>query len=285
MGHIFQNGTSVFKVGNNVFRVKDNYSYVSTPYAGFSGALFVVFDPVVSNNRFFVSCYYSQSVQVVNATTFAVIATVSNSSGVGGISFDSVNNRLFVCGSNNINIYDGSSFVLLNTINSIATPQYVLFDPVSAHNRFFVADYNTNSVYILDGTSFAILSQISGFTSPVGIVVDVANNRFFVANEHGSSIYVYDATSLAQINDIGSGFTYPYGMAIDPVTANNRIIVADLVQNLLFSINLGTLGVTQMSLGFGQCRGVAFDPNPLNNRFLVTDFANNSIVSITQSSS
>jgi YVTN family beta-propeller protein len=119
MAHLLTTDINILKVGSNVFRIRDKFNYIYT-YLNSTGPNGICFDPTEANNRFFVCNLSSNTVTVFNATTLAVITTLSELSSPTGIAFDpnAENNRFAVtCGGNNsVVVYDSTNFTILSTI-------------------------------------------------------------------------------------------------------------------------------------------------------------------------
>jgi DNA-binding beta-propeller fold protein YncE len=284
MGYIVKSGSNLLKVGNSVFKVKDMYSYSTTITPSSNGILFLSFDPNISNNRLSVGSYYDKNIKILDATTLAVLATISVGVAAYGLCFDPVssNNRLFVCceDQKTINVYDSNSFAQLTQI--LTTGCYnICFDPISANNRFFVCNRDNNTLDIYDATSFNKTGSIPGFVTINTCKVDPSQTKIFIGDQ--TSLKVFDLNTLALLSttNMSSIGGVVYDITFDVVASNNRGFIGTSSAGLAI-INTVTLGIIEViNVGVG-IRGVSFDPVASNNRLMVADFGNNSLNTLNQ---
>ncbi|MBP6866390.1 MAG: peptidoglycan-binding protein [Candidatus Pacebacteria bacterium] len=165
-------------------------------------------------------------------TTSTNATTATGMSGPKGVSYDSVNNRLFVVDEDNsrVLVYDTTSITngeaavnvlgqALFTTNNGGTTSTSMYYPRAVtvdttNNRLFVSDYNNSRVMVYDITSITdgeaavnVLGQ-ANFTSgtgstssirldgPYGIYYDNSNNLVFVGDYSNNRIIIYDTTSI-----------------------------------------------------------------------------------------
>lgn len=225
-----------------------------------------------------------------NFTSNGGAATQSGMSGPVGLTFDSVNNRLFVAEywNNRVLVFDTASISdgenaakvlgqpdFLNnggttTQAGLRTPNDAAYDAV--RNYLFVADSGNNRVLVFD----------------VAAITDGEN----AINRLGQTNYTNNgaATAQARMSD-------PEGLAIDTVNnrlyvsewGNNRVLVFDVATitngenaiNVLGQANFTSGGAATTQAGMNVAQGVDFDltnnrlfvGNPYGNRVLVFDVA------------
>ena len=243
-----------------------------------------------------------------NFTTYTHTKTQSTMSQPVGLAYDSVNSRLFVAETNNLNnIGDASGFNYTGGGNNRVTVWNVatgsIADGENASNVLGQSTYTTNT---------AATTQ-AGMRSPVGLAYDSANTRLFVADDLNNRVTVFNVAtgSIANgenaSNELGqpsgtafttktaatsvSGMTGPVGLAYD--SANTRLFVAEGNNNrvTVFNVATGTIangenaahvlgqanftsgGLNATQPGLYTPAGVAYDST--NNQVYVDDSFNN----------
>jgi YVTN family beta-propeller protein len=89
-----------------------------------------------------------------------------------------------------------------------------------------------------------------------------------VCNVNSNTVSIIDSSTYTITSNI-IGVTNPFGIAFDPVAANNRFLVCGF-GGIVYSIDATNLAITNSVTGFGnQTIGITFDISEQNNRFLV----------------
>ncbi len=277
MSHLLKTGSSILKVGENLFRVRDTASYMKIATKSINTPRGVIFDPIVTNNRFFVIEQATNKCYVYDNTSFNLITTITGLLIPVVVVFDPIvaNNRFAIgnlSGSETTNIYDATSYSLLHTITTVHGGSGVAFDPVASNNRMLVAT-DSSGLTEVDTTTWAAGRTLTGISSVRGIVFDpvVSNNRFFVSyfntTVSANRIGVYDATTLVKTADIAVAANE---FCFDPILSNNRLLVAT-GGSTVTSLNATTFGTIEVLSGFSTASGIAPDPNSGNNRIIVCE--------------
>lgn len=274
MAHLLKHSTNILKVGDNVFRVRDKFAYSVTNISSGDNNDGIAFDPIIANNRVFVLNESLNTISVLNANTFSVIATITGiTASPFCICFEPAGSYLLVgCLSGaiyKINAITLAATIIITDANNVTG---IAIDPVSSNNRFIIARFVTNNLYVYDATTYTVTNTITGLNQPFGIAFDpvVYNNRLFVCNNGNGTISVLDGTSLTNLSTIssGSGTTY---LAFDPLAANNRFLVvtSDSSFKIFNSTTYGLLSTISSVADHAQC--ICFDPAIVNNRFIISN--------------
>jgi DNA-binding beta-propeller fold protein YncE len=273
----------------------------ATTQAGMNSPYGLAYDS--TNNRLFVSQTGNHRVTVydvtaitdgenavnvlgqANFTSGSSATTQAGMSSPRGMSYDSVNSRLFVAdsGNNRTTVYDVASITdgenavnvlgQINFTSSTATttqagmngPRGVAYDAIN--NRLFVSQVSSNRVTIYDVTSISngqnatgVLGQ-ANFTSstsattaatmssPSGVEYDSTGHRLFVTDGSNGRVTVFDVTTITN----GENATHVLG-----------------------SPNLTTLSSGTTQARFSGLISSVYDST--NNRLLVADTGNNRIM-------
>ncbi|MEI9982788.1 MAG: IPT/TIG domain-containing protein [Aliidongia sp.] len=204
-------------------------SHFNAPAAG-------VYDPV--NGHILIADAGNQRVQVLNAQTLAVVATLGTPGVAGsdnahfddptGVSFDPGSDEIFVAdtGNDRIQVFDAKSFAYVATLGAsgagnakLAAAGNTGFDAPgglqsdAATGRLYVADTGNQRVQIFDsatsayvatlGTAGSAGSDNAHFNAPKDVVVNAAANEILVADSGNSRVQRFDAASFAYKGTIG----------------------------------------------------------------------------------
>lgn len=222
-----------------------------------------------ANNRIAVCDFGSKTVIFLNATTFAVITTVSIPAflGLTPIAYDSVGNRFFIGkdGTNDIAIIDGATYGVTNFTVAVSGVAAVYRGIVvdNTNDRLFISVTNENKIYI---HKLSDLSFVTTFThnNGGGISLDLPNNRIYIGQM--SSIVVYNATTYALITTItGSGvlaFTNAVGISESPINSD-ILYVCDSTTNKIVHLRKSTNTIISKIGGITNCRYSTFIGNDL----------------------
>lgn len=125
-----------------------------------------------SNDRFFTSCYGTAGIQPVSKIAIYKLSDFSfinsfDSDKCSGISYDSLNNKLYVAGhsSANIKVYDGSTYTLLNTIPTGGLAYGITQDP-DYSDYMVIQNYSLNQLQLFRKSTNSIIGTFSGLTTP-----------------------------------------------------------------------------------------------------------------------
>ena len=249
--------------GENAVNVLGQPDFTSnlatTTQSGMNNAYGIAYDSV--NQRLFVSDYPNNRIMVFDVTTitngenavnvlgqpdFTSNLATTTQSGLNnpyGVTYDSVNQRLFASDFNNNRI--------------------MVFDVTAITN-------GENAVNVLgqpDFTSNLAKTTQSGLSNPYGIIYDSTNQRLFLSDSGNSRIMVFDVTTITNgenaVNVLGqpdftsnlatttqSGLNNPYGVTYDSTnrrlflgdSSNNRVLIFQLPQITTASLSSATVG-------------------------------------------
>ncbi|MFZ4507614.1 MAG: hypothetical protein ACOYON_07965 [Fimbriimonas sp.] len=191
------------------------------------------------------------------------------------IAVNTAANKIYVANtqSQDLGIYDATSFVRLKTIRTPQSGWGIAFNP------------STNKIY-LSGPKLTVVDALtetvsSSVTLPrVGntIAINTATNRVFVTVDNtGNNFFVIDGTSLAVLQNFAVGGR-PQQIAVNQVT--NEIYTANFNDNTVTAINGSTFARTTISLGAESNSPIGIAVNTLTNRVFVTRTNPNRVTTI-----
>ncbi|MGB8839964.1 MAG: Ig-like domain repeat protein [Aliidongia sp.] len=228
----------------------------------FHGPVAGAIDP--TNGHLFVADTLNHRVQVIDTSSFAVIATIGITSVPGAdnahlnlpgnVGYDSATARIFIAdtGNHRIQIYDGSTFVYLATlgVSGAAGSDNAHFDlPTGARinvpfHQLYVADSGNDRVQIFDtdtlgyittlGTSGVTGADNAHFNQPTDAEYNPSTGQLMVADAGNARIQLFDAVSLLFDATLGgpggsagdnSHFALPTTVAFDQ--ESNLVVIAD----------------------------------------------------------
>lgn len=152
--------------------------------------------------KLFVTYEGSNTIQLVDATTFNVLGTTSapGANNLAGITVDLGKNRVYAVDRDTANLYvydwNSATDTLTQVNGGGANGQFVLTGVTGAHGlaldetrgRLYVGDKNTTTIRYFDTTTFAPSGSydqtLSGQTA-MGIAVDSVRNSVYTGNAYG----------------------------------------------------------------------------------------------------
>ncbi len=119
------------------------------------------------NNLLYVTNSGSNTVSVLNATSYKNIANLSVGTNPSALAYDSVNKLLYVAdsGSNNVDIINTSTDAVISTIAVGTDPVAIAYGEIG--HFVYVANYNSNTISVINGT--AVIGTVSVGTNPDAI--------------------------------------------------------------------------------------------------------------------
>jgi len=227
-----------------------------------------VIDPI--NNTLIVSNHTSGTLSVVALSSNTIVQTISlgGTNFPYGMSFDSVNNRIYVSIYNQakvryFNVSSGVPYTLGGTINVQNRPEQPVF--VAKNSRLYVPCSSGGTVSVINTITNSVISTIP--IGPGGLLGDLPrfavyspnNDTVYVAcNGSGNVVTIDPNTNLTGTTlSTGLGDGAAGTIAID--TNSDRLYVSNLsFDNLtVFNINTNTITNT-ITIGDGP-RGIAYD--------------------------
>jgi YVTN family beta-propeller protein len=207
------------------------------------------------NGRLFVS--HSTMVQVLDAKSGKLVATIPGLNGVHGIAIAPVFNKGFITNGkdSSVTVFDLASYEKIETIKVTgANPDAVLFDAFSGN--LFVYNGRSSDATVIDAKACKVVATIPLAGKPEFSVCDGKGN-VYVNIEDKSEICRINSTTLKveQCWPIAPGVE-PSGLALDNEThrlfsvCDNMMIVLDALSgNVVANLPIGD-----------RVDGVAFDP-------------------------
>lgn len=148
-----------------------------------------------TNDRMFISCYKNPNsipseIKIYKYSDFSYITNfIANRA--SGIVFDAVSNKLYVAGhsSNNLRIYDGTSYALLTTIATGGLTYGVSQDPDNS-DLLVIQNYGLNTLQLFRKSTNTIIGTYSGITTPRFSVF--VGNKIYVTAATINSVSIID---------------------------------------------------------------------------------------------
>jgi YVTN family beta-propeller protein len=170
---------------------------------------------------------YSQSLGVIEGSTYRVVASISigGTSAGAAVAVNPVTNRVYVVGEDSgLTVINGSSNRVLTTVAVGSTPAAVAVNTNT--NTVYVANYGSNSVSVINGTTNRVTSTIQVGKNPYGIAVNPNNNGIYVTDSSSGTVTIINGVVRKVVENVtlGAGYT-PIGIATN--SATNLVYVAD----------------------------------------------------------
>jgi YVTN family beta-propeller protein len=221
-----------------------------------SGAFAAAVNPV-TNTIYAVD--NNASLQVINAGTNTLTATVSVGSRPQGVAVNATTNIVYATNSssNTMSVVDGSANTVTTTVPVGNNPIAVAANPTT--NRIYVANYNDGTVSIIDGaTNTAVTAPVTVGGHPHDIQINPVTNFIYVANQNGG------ATGISVINGATNAVTQlaspsgavPWAVAVD--TSTNEIYVLNHQTAGSVTVVLGATSTTAAKLATTLPSGTTF---------------------------
>ncbi len=159
---------------------------IATTAVGPSAALVAT-----ANDRAYVS-YYGGGLAVVGPDGTLVSKITTLGSGTFGVAANAATNRVYTSNrdSRKLSILDGSSNVVLKSIQETSTPYGLAINPAS--NRLFVVMGDLSRVHVRDGNTLDLVADVAvgGQGGDGGDGIAIVDNRVYVANNAANSVSV-----------------------------------------------------------------------------------------------
>jgi len=193
-------------------------------------------------NRVYVANLASDDLDVIDGSTYAIIATVPVGSDPHpfGVAVNSGANRVYVANnaSGDVSVIDTTTNTEIDTdgnsgngLTRIAVGGNPSGIGVNANTgRVYVATTTGSSVKVIDGSTNAVIATVPVSGTPNGVAVDSSSNRLYVTREFASLLTVIDAATNTTISDVPLS-NYPFAVAVNSTTG--RVYVASWSSNVL----------------------------------------------------
>ncbi|HEU24421.1 MAG: hypothetical protein C0176_05945 [Mesoaciditoga sp.] len=140
-----------------------------------------------------------------------------------------------VSSQNVVDVFDLSTYNILEQINVGIDPWKMVFDP--QNSMVYVANFGDNTVTVINARTNKVVTNIKVGNEPLGMALDPKTNRIYVANNLDNTLTIIDASTNKVIGTINVGKS-PYGIAVDE--NNNLIYVTNSGDNTVSVINGST---------------------------------------------
>lgn len=208
-------------------------------------------------NQLFVANYASNNVTVIDAASFATVASIPVGSGPYAVTYDPLTGEVFVANqaSNNVSVISDLSDSVIATVAVGNTPYDAAFDPGSGD--VYVATYSSNNVSVISGTTNTLVTSVRVGTGPVAVAYGPGSGEVFVANFASSNVSIINDTTNTIVGSapVGGG---PYWATWDPV--RDQLFVPNIYTNNV-SVVSGTSNSIVGTVAVGRNPGTAaYDP-------------------------
>lgn len=215
-------------------------------------------DQPLSSDLLYVLCEVSQTLYLVRADNYFVIASYGLPGRCGEMHVDSRNHRLYILNTQQrlIHVFDTgtSRFIDRISLNQLIKPKHFALD--IANSTAFVTDSDSNTVLSVDLKTGQVNSQLRSLIRPQRIICfnDSGSQYLAVASPQTQSISVLSASDLQQIREIR------VGQQMDGILYH---------QGLLYAAEINSNQVSVFNANSGQYQGrVSVGPRP---RYLSAD--------------
>ncbi|HTT14161.1 MAG TPA: YncE family protein [Thermoplasmata archaeon] len=229
---------------------------------------------VAALDAVFASCGSSNSLVEFNASTGAVVGTVNVGDDPVGLTFDPVNQEVYVANldAGGVSVVAATNLSLVGAVDVGGSPINVAYD--NATDRLYVSNSVDGNVTVINATDNSILTQVSlgPGAQPDGIAYDAYDREVYVADSEHNRVYVIsgDTNQVAGfVNVTPDGHFFGGINALECDPATGAIYVSFVLYSNLFEINASTETVVNVST-----------PSPPSA--LAVDSANGRVYAVTQ---
>ena len=165
--------------------------------------------------RLYVANHNSDTLSVIDSTTYAVIKTITAGDGPNGVAYNSKNGYIYIAdrNTNKVRVIRASDYAFVKEIVVGSQPDGVAANNVS--NKIYVANYGSGTVSIINGSTNTVEKTVTVGSEPANIAIDTGLNKAFVSLHGAGRIAAISSTGVVTSIDIYSGG--PYGIALDTV--------------------------------------------------------------------
>lgn len=178
---------------------------------------------------------------MISGSTDRLLKTVSVGGGPFGVTYDPLNNDVYVANEvgNTVSVISAETNTVIATVNvgnatgpfgiGGAGPVFVALDP--ANGDLYVANSGASVVSVISGTTNRLVANIQVGTSPLDILYDPSNGDMYVGNYNfgNVSLSVISGSNnkvlhYIQLGSVVQSFTglarFPQGLGYDPCNGN-----------------------------------------------------------------
>lgn len=184
----------------------ENQQFITSVALGL-GAQRIVMNP--TGSRLFISNTQGNSITVVDAVTYGVIATIPTPDGPLGMVVDPAGQRLYVAqfgnatGGISVTVIDIATNTVVSSVRVGFRPDSLVFHPNAT--RLFVTNRNSDTVSVIDPGSLAVTATIPTGQGPAGIDITPLADFVYVANSIGNTVTVIHADIPVVFNTVTVG--------------------------------------------------------------------------------
>ncbi len=186
--------------------------------------------------RIYVANHDSDTLSVLDSTTYAVVKTVSAGDGPNGVAYNSKNGYIYVAdrNSNKVRVIRASTYSFVKDISVGSLPNGVAANNVT--NKIYVANYGSGTVSIINGSTNTVEKTVTVGSEPANIAIDTGLNKAFVSLHGSGRISAISGTGAVTSIDVYSAG--PYGIAVD--TLRKLVYVATIDTFRIAVVNAST---------------------------------------------
>jgi YVTN family beta-propeller protein len=209
----------------------------------------LLFDP--GNGNFYVRGNAGQTISVVNASTDAVLTSLTV--GYGGsayipnvptVALDPATGDLFETNptSGTVGVISTSTNLLTHSVPLGTGPGGIVFDP--ANGNFYTSNWYSDNVSVISGSTDQLLGSIHVGGEPGAILYDPNNTEVFVSNFNTGNVSVINSTTESVVANPRTGLSGSEPLALTLNTANDLVYVVNSLTNNITVINGTTNNAT-----------------------------------------
>jgi len=206
--------------------------------------------------RIYVANHDSDTLSILDSTTYAVIKTVYVGDGPNGVAYNSKNGYIYVAdrNANKVRVIRASNYTFVKDIWVGSLPDGIAANNVS--NKIYVANYGSGTVSIINGATNTVEKTVTVGSQPANIAIDTGLNKAFVSLHGSGRIAAISSSGAVTSIDIFSAG--PYGIAVD--TVRKLVYVATIDTFRIAVVNAST----NAFLGWAEIRRMPNgEPAPL----------------------
>lgn len=186
--------------------------------------------------RLYVANHDSDTLSIIDSTTYAVVKTVSAGDGPNGVAYNSKNGYIYVAdrNTNKVRVIRGSDYAFIKDILVGSQPDGIAANNVS--NKIYVANFGSGTVSIINGSTNSVEKTVTVGTEPANIAIDTGLNKAFVSLHGSGRVAAISSTGTVTSIDVYSAG--PYGIAVD--TVRKLVYVATIDTFRIAVVNAST---------------------------------------------
>jgi YVTN family beta-propeller protein len=186
--------------------------------------------------RLYVANHDSDTLSVLDSTTYGVVKTIAAGDGPNGVAYNSKNGYIYIAdrNTNKVRVIRASDNVFVKDIAVGSRPDGVAANNVS--NKIYVANYGSGTVSIINGATNTVEKTVSVGSEPANIAIDTGLNKAFVSLHGAGRIAAISSSGAVTSIDVYS--SGPYGIAVD--TVRKLVYVATIETFRIAVVNANT---------------------------------------------